>query len=177
MILAPKGCRVCATRHRQALSSRINTMRSGFKRPPQQRSIMRAMSPATDMTAKATSPTSYTRTTPRCDTPTTPPGFPKPWSRRRAADRSDDIVSDFDYGPHGQVTYKAFGNGVESTYTFDATKLYRLQNILTIASRRRKLGFRWWLRVPYRDESCASSARNSNPRCRRYARECARPAR
>jgi RHS repeat-associated protein len=43
------------------------------------------------------------------------------------------VVTDFDYGPTGQVTFKAFGNGVESTYTFDADHLYRLTNILTVA--------------------------------------------
>lgn len=44
------------------------------------------------------------------------------------------IVSDFDYAPTGKVSYKALGNGVSSTYTFDATKLYRLTNILTVAT-------------------------------------------
>lgn len=44
------------------------------------------------------------------------------------------IVSDFDYAPTGKVSYKELGNGVSSTYTFDATKLYRLTNILTVAT-------------------------------------------
>lgn len=45
-----------------------------------------------------------------------------------------NIVTNFDYGPTGQVTYKLFGNNVESTYTYDPAKVYRLTNIYTIAS-------------------------------------------
>jgi len=41
------------------------------------------------------------------------------------------IVSNFDYGPTGQVAYKKFGNNIESTYTYDADELYRLQQIDT----------------------------------------------
>ncbi len=41
------------------------------------------------------------------------------------------VVDDFDYGPHGKVTFKSFSNGTESTYTYDTEELYRLQNILT----------------------------------------------
>lgn len=44
-----------------------------------------------------------------------------------------DIVSDFDYAPTGKATYKAFANCVESYYTYDATKLYRLTRIFTTA--------------------------------------------
>jgi RHS repeat-associated protein len=54
--------------------------------------------------------------------------------RKESGGSFADVVSDFDYGPAGQVTFKAFGNGVESTYTFDADALYRLTNILTVAS-------------------------------------------
>lgn len=42
-----------------------------------------------------------------------------------------DVVEDIDYGPHGKVTYKKFPNGTESTYTYDAYKLYRLTNTRT----------------------------------------------
>ncbi len=42
------------------------------------------------------------------------------------------IISNFDYGPTGKITFKEFGNGVTSTYTYDATKLYRLTNIITL---------------------------------------------
>lgn len=41
------------------------------------------------------------------------------------------LVSNFDYGPTGAVTFKQFVNGIDSTYTYDATKRYRLTNILT----------------------------------------------
>jgi len=45
-----------------------------------------------------------------------------------------EVVADFDYAPTGQVSYKQFANGVESTYTYDSEKLYRLTNILTTPS-------------------------------------------
>ena len=53
-------------------------------------------------------------------------GLPETVQQKENGGSFGYIVSDFDYGPHGQVTYKAFGNGVESTYTFDAADLYRL---------------------------------------------------
>jgi len=43
-----------------------------------------------------------------------------------------NVVSDLDYSPTDQVTYKVFSNGVESTYTYDSSKLYRLTNIRSI---------------------------------------------
>ena len=68
-------------------------------------------------------------------------GLPETVEQKENGGSFGYIVSDLDYGPHGQVTYKLFGNGVESTYTFDATKLYRLQNILTVAPEGEGLGF------------------------------------
>ena len=44
------------------------------------------------------------------------------------------IINKVDYSPTEAVSFKQFGNAVESTYTYDATKLYRLTNIFTIAS-------------------------------------------
>lgn len=41
------------------------------------------------------------------------------------------LVSDLDYAPTGAVTFKEFANGVDTTYTYDSTKRYRLTNILT----------------------------------------------
>ncbi len=38
------------------------------------------------------------------------------------------------HAPTGAISYKQFGNGVTSTYTYDATQLYRLTNINTVAS-------------------------------------------
>lgn len=43
-----------------------------------------------------------------------------------------DVVSDFDYGPHGKVTYQDNQNGTSTTNTYDATKMYRLTNRTTI---------------------------------------------
>ncbi len=45
-----------------------------------------------------------------------------------------DIITDFDYGPHGMVTYQLHGNGASTTKTYDADALYRLTRILTTAS-------------------------------------------
>jgi RHS repeat-associated protein len=45
-----------------------------------------------------------------------------------------NIISDFDYAPTGKVSHKEFVNGVTSDYTYDETKLYRLDNILTAAT-------------------------------------------
>ncbi len=42
-----------------------------------------------------------------------------------------NVVTDFDYGPHGKTTYQAFQNGAQTTSTFDTTKLYRLSNKTT----------------------------------------------
>jgi len=41
------------------------------------------------------------------------------------------LIEDLNYGPHGKVTYKKFGNGIESRYTYDANALYRLTDINT----------------------------------------------
>jgi hypothetical protein len=42
------------------------------------------------------------------------------------------VITDLEHAPTGQVSYKAFGNGVVTTYTYDPNELYRLKNILTI---------------------------------------------
>jgi len=49
--------------------------------------------------------------------------------RKEASDADfTDVVTDFDYGPHGQVTYQANANGTATTNTYDAAELYRLRN-------------------------------------------------
>ncbi|MCP4408275.1 MAG: hypothetical protein GY807_11045 [Gammaproteobacteria bacterium] len=45
-----------------------------------------------------------------------------------------DLISDFDYGPHGLVTNQIFGNGATTTRTYDADELYRLRSIVTTAT-------------------------------------------
>ncbi|MFA5946973.1 MAG: SpvB/TcaC N-terminal domain-containing protein [Patescibacteria group bacterium] len=40
-------------------------------------------------------------------------------------------VSSITYGPHGKVTAATYGNGVTSTWSYDAAELYRLQNKTT----------------------------------------------
>jgi hypothetical protein len=61
--------------------------------------------------------------------------------QREAGGSYADLVSDFDYGPTEQVTEKTFGNGVVSTYTYDANALYRLINIYTATSSMEEMGF------------------------------------
>ncbi len=55
-------------------------------------------------------------------------------SQKESGDSFAPLISDLDYGPTEKVTYKLFGNGVDSAYTYDANALYRLTNILTLAS-------------------------------------------
>ena len=86
-------------------------------------------------------------------------GLPETVEQKEKRGSFGDIVSDFDYGPHGQVTYKAFGNGVESTYTFDATKLYRLQNILTVAPEGEGLSGGGGMELGFAPDSLASLTR------------------
>ncbi len=45
-----------------------------------------------------------------------------------------DVLTDIDYAPTDQVTYLAYTNGVSTTNTYDATKLYRLTNKTTVKS-------------------------------------------
>ena len=45
-----------------------------------------------------------------------------------------DIISDFDYGPHGLVTYQLHANGASTTKTYDEDELYRLRSIMTTAT-------------------------------------------
>lgn len=42
-----------------------------------------------------------------------------------------DAVKNIDYAPTGQVQYKLFGNGVQTTYSYNPAELYRLSSILT----------------------------------------------
>ncbi len=42
-----------------------------------------------------------------------------------------NVVTDFDYGPHGSVTVQTNQNGTVTTNTYDATKLYRLSSKVT----------------------------------------------
>jgi len=60
--------------------------------------------------------------------------------RKEATDGSFvNVVSDLDYGPHGQVTYQAYANGPVTSNIYDSTKLYRLTNKNTTAANGLKL--------------------------------------
>lgn len=45
-----------------------------------------------------------------------------------------DVVSNFDYGPHGKVIFQLFANGASSSMAYDAAKMYRLSTKLSEAS-------------------------------------------
>ncbi|MCL9971949.1 MAG: hypothetical protein NBV63_00885, partial [Candidatus Pacebacteria bacterium] len=61
-------------------------------------------------------------------------GLPETVAYRESNDVFRFLVTDLDYAPTERVTFKALGNGVQSSYTYDANALYRLTNIKTIAS-------------------------------------------
>lgn len=42
-----------------------------------------------------------------------------------------DVIKDFDYGPHGLTTYEEHGNGASTTKIYDSNELYRLRNLIT----------------------------------------------
>ncbi|MFZ2707526.1 MAG: immunoglobulin-like domain-containing protein, partial [Minisyncoccia bacterium] len=43
-----------------------------------------------------------------------------------------DVVSNYDYGPHGQFTLKQLANNTWTYHTYDSNEMYRLKNISTI---------------------------------------------
>lgn len=55
-------------------------------------------------------------------------------AQKESGDSFLNLISDFDYTPTEKVTFKAFANGIQSTYDYDANTLYRLANIYTSAS-------------------------------------------
>ncbi|MBI4087020.1 VCBS repeat-containing protein, partial [Candidatus Kaiserbacteria bacterium] len=61
-------------------------------------------------------------------------GLPESVSHKEPGGSFVLIVSNFDYAPTGALTTKEFANGVDTAYTYDVTKLYRLTNILTTDS-------------------------------------------
>ena len=58
-------------------------------------------------------------------------GLPETVTQRQTGGTFWPVVSDFDYNPLEKVTYKEFGNGATTTYTYNAAELYRLTNIYT----------------------------------------------
>ncbi len=54
--------------------------------------------------------------------------------RKESGGGYTDVVADFDYGPHGKITYQEFANGTDTTNTYDAAELYRLTRKLTTDS-------------------------------------------
>ena len=54
--------------------------------------------------------------------------------QRESGGSWQNIITNFDYGPHGLVTYQEHGNGTKTTKTYDPFELYRLRTILTTAS-------------------------------------------
>ena len=54
--------------------------------------------------------------------------------QRETTGSFSDIISNFDYGPHGQVTLQVYGNRATTSKIYDETELYRLQSITTWAT-------------------------------------------
>jgi len=54
--------------------------------------------------------------------------------QRESGGTFTDIVKDYDYGPHGMVTYQKNGNDSETIKTYDEDELYRLRSIVTNAT-------------------------------------------
>jgi RHS repeat-associated protein len=52
----------------------------------------------------------------------------------------DDVIEDFDYGPHGQITYQLHVNGASTTRMYDENELYRLRRIITTATTTQGMG-------------------------------------
>ena len=59
-------------------------------------------------------------------------GLPATVQQREDGGSFTYVVEHFDHAPTGQVSYKAFGNGVETTYSYDPAELYRLKSIRTM---------------------------------------------
>jgi RHS repeat-associated protein len=51
--------------------------------------------------------------------------------RKESGGSYTDVVTDFDYSPHGQVTNTYYANGATTVNTYDAAKLYRLSSKVT----------------------------------------------
>ncbi len=54
---------------------------------------------------------------------------------RKATSTYAFAINDVQYAPTGAISYKRFGNGVTSNYTYDPASLYRLTRILVIPKR------------------------------------------
>ena len=58
-------------------------------------------------------------------------GFPNRVQRKASGGSFSDIVSNFDYAPHGLIQNTRFGNNASTTYFYDANAMYRLSNLQT----------------------------------------------
>lgn len=52
--------------------------------------------------------------------------------RKESTGSYTNVVTDFNYGPHGKITYQANANGTSTTNTYDYTKLWRLSDKDTV---------------------------------------------
>lgn len=60
--------------------------------------------------------------------------LPETVEQRENGGSWQDVIEDFDYGPHGLVTYQSHGNGTLTTKTYDPAELYRLRTLVTTAT-------------------------------------------
>ena len=58
-------------------------------------------------------------------------GFPNRVQRKPSGGSFSDVISNFDYAPHGQIQNTLFGNNASTTYFYNANSMYRLSNLQT----------------------------------------------
>lgn len=60
--------------------------------------------------------------------------------QKEVGEAFDGVIEDFDYGPHGQITYQLHVNGASTTRLYDENELYRLRQIITTATTTQGMG-------------------------------------
>ena len=58
-------------------------------------------------------------------------GMPNCVQRKASGGSFSDIISNYDYSPHGRIQNALFGNNASTTYFYDANAMYRLSNLQT----------------------------------------------
>ena len=54
--------------------------------------------------------------------------------RKPSGGSFSDVISNYDYAPHGKIQNALFGNNASTTYFYDANAVYRLSNLQTNVS-------------------------------------------
>src|SRR5262249_9183703 len=56
-------------------------------------------------------------------------GLPNRMQRKPSGGSFSDIITNYDYSPHGLVQNALFGNNASTTYFYDSSAMYRLSNL------------------------------------------------